>query len=77
MRTTITIEDELLEQCRRLAAQSGRSLSRVIQDAVRDALASKSSIASAGKSRKLTTSGTPDVPGLRPGVHINRTAEFR
>lgn len=38
MRTTITIDDRLLDQVRRRAAERGQTVSQVIEDSVREAL---------------------------------------
>lgn len=38
MRTTITIDDALLDQVRRRAAELGRTVSQVIEDGVRESL---------------------------------------
>jgi hypothetical protein len=38
MRTTITIDDGLLDQVRRRAAELGRTVSQVIEDGVRESL---------------------------------------
>lgn len=38
MRTTITIDDGLLDQVRRRAAELGRTVSQVIEDGVRESM---------------------------------------
>lgn len=38
MRTTITIDDQLLAQLKQRAAQSGRTVSQLIEDAVRESM---------------------------------------
>ncbi len=38
MRTTITIDEDLLAQVKQQAAQSGRTISQLIEDAVRQSL---------------------------------------
>lgn len=45
MRTTITIDDGLLDDVRRLAAERGTTVSRVIEDSVREALTRPASAA--------------------------------
>ena len=39
MRTTITLDDELLRQAKAAAAASGRTLTQLVEDAVRQSLA--------------------------------------
>lgn len=39
MRTTVTIDDQLLRAAKRRAAESGKSLNAVVEDALRTALA--------------------------------------
>jgi hypothetical protein len=39
MRTTIRLDDHLLEEARQLAARTGRTLSKVVEDAVREVVA--------------------------------------
>jgi hypothetical protein len=70
MRTTIRLDDGLLADAKALAARSGRTLTAVIEDALREALAR-----SRGRSR------TRDVlplsshsGGLQPGVDLDDTA---
>ena len=38
MRTTINIDDELLAQAKQVAARTGRSLTAVVEDALRESL---------------------------------------
>ena len=69
MRTTVTLDDALLAEAKELAARTGRSVSVVIEDALRQALAQRSD-----------DGGTrPDLPayagdGLQPGVDLDDTA---
>jgi len=67
-RTTLTIEDSLLAEFRQVAARSHRSLSSVVQDAMREA-------------REARAAQEPvDLPvfrggsGLQPGVDVDSTA---
>jgi len=69
MRTTIRLDDRLLAEAKQAAARTGRTLTAVIEDALRQALA-------AGKSKKrppakLPTSGKG---GLQPGVDLDDSA---
>jgi len=72
MRTTIRLNDELLAQAKEAAMKSGRTLSAVIEDALRLALASKKEHSKRRRVR-LPSSGSG---GLRPGVNLDSTAEL-
>jgi hypothetical protein len=69
VRTTIRLDDDLLARAKRAAAERGTTLTALIEDAVRRALAP------AGRSTR-----TPDpLPtfrgdGLQPGVDLDDTA---
>ncbi len=70
MRTTITIDDELLREVKRLAAGSGKSLTSVIEDALRAALS---------RQRRPERSERVSLPtfdghGLQPGVDVDDSA---
>jgi hypothetical protein len=72
MRTTIRLNDGLLARAKEEAIRSGRTLTAVVEDALRLALA-----------RKSRTPKQPPISliscgegGLRPGVDLNRTAEL-
>jgi len=71
MRTTLTIDDQLLAAYKRLAAQAHQSLSHVIQDALREALAVREERAARTPVR-LTA--LPQGGGLLPGVDISSNA---
>ena len=69
MRTTIRLDDQLLTEAKLLAAATGRSLTSVIEDALREMLA-----------RKRTSSQRPPirlktVPGkLQAGIDLDDSA---
>jgi len=72
MRTTVRLDDELLAQAKQLALETGRTLTAVIEDALREVLA-----------RRHTTSKRPRVQlptfggqGLQPGVDLDRSASL-
>jgi hypothetical protein len=70
-RTTLTIEDSLLAEFKQLAARSHRSLSGVIQDALREALTARQA------HRPLAPVDLPEFrggSGLQPGVDLDSTA---
>lgn len=70
MRTTVRLDERLLREAKALAARERRTLTAVIDDALRQFLARRSG---PGKRTpvKLITSGTG---GLRPGVDLDDTA---
>ena len=70
MRTTIRLPDDLLEAAKRFAAETHRTLTGVIEDALRAALARPRG---AGKGRpvRLTTAGGT---GLQPGADLDDTS---
>lgn len=68
MRTTVTIDDQLLIEVKTVAAQSGRTLSAVIEDALRASIGRRAEMGSA-----------PSLPtisggGLQPGVDLDDNA---
>lgn len=68
-RTTIRLDDRLLAEAKALAARTDRTLTQVIEDALREALARRS--ASAVEDTTLTTVGGN---GPRPGVDLDDSA---
>jgi predicted transcriptional regulator len=72
MRTTIRLNDDLLAQAKVVAARSGRTLTAVIEDALRQFLA-RGKKPTARPVTKLKTAGRG---GLRPGVSLDSTAEL-
>jgi hypothetical protein len=69
MRTTIRLDDELLAEAKALAARTGRTLTRVIEDALRHSLAQRSD--SVDRQVRLPTFGGR---GVRPGVDLDDSA---
>ena len=70
MRTTIRLDDELLTRTKELAARTGRSLTGVIEDALRELLARRSPPAERPPVRLPTFAGK----GLQPGVDLDDSA---
>jgi len=67
MRTTIRLDDDLLKSAKRVAHDTGRTLTKLIEDALRHAISSRTT-KKARRSVKLTTvSGR----GVRPGVDVD------
>lgn len=70
MRTTIRLNDQLLKTAKRLAHDTGTSLSAVIEDALRQVL-SRRMVKQPRQAVKLTTvSGQ----GVRPGIDLDDSA---
>lgn len=69
MRTTIRLDDHLLAQAKQLAAKTDRTLTAVIEDALREVLARRNQTRK--KAVKLPTYGGS---GTRPGVDISNSA---
>jgi len=71
MRTTVRLDDELLAEAKALAARTGRTLTQVIQDSLREALARRPE----GNGRRVEL---PVVRGgaLRAGVNLDSMSEL-
>jgi hypothetical protein len=73
MPTTIRLPDDLLKAAKRRAVETHRSLTAVIEDALREALAHKPEPPRKGKAVRLPTFAGD---GLLPGVHLEGSAEL-
>jgi hypothetical protein len=72
IRTTLTIDDNLLAEYKRVAADTHRTLSYVIQDALRETLARRREAAAQQPVRLPVIGGG----GLRPGVDLDDNARL-
>jgi len=70
MRTTIRIDDELLKEAKQFATKTGRSLTSVIEDAIREVLARQRGSGEKVPVRLTTVSGN----GLLPGIDLDDSA---
>ena len=70
MRTTIQLEDKLLQEAKAFAAETGKSLTAVIEDALRQILTRRQPPAR----KQCVTLKTHGRGGLRPGVDLDNTA---
>ena len=70
MRTTIRLDDQLLAEAKRVAADTGRTLTAVIEDALRATFARRQSL-SPKKQISLPAHGSG---GLQPGVDLDDSA---
>ncbi len=72
MRTTIRLDERLLVEAKKYAAESGRTLTSVLTDALRETLGRRRA---PGK-RKLVRLRTVKGNGVRPGVDLDDTASL-
>ncbi len=71
MRTTVRLDDTLLADAKSLAARTGRTLTQVIEDSLRESLArSKTKPRPPAKTTLPTFKGR----GLQPGVDLDSSA---
>jgi hypothetical protein len=70
MRTTIRLDDRLLAEAKHLAARTGRTLTAVIEDALRESLARRKR----SKDRPNADLPTYRGQGLQPGVDLDDSA---
>ena len=70
MRTTIRLDDELLAEAKRRAIETGRTLTAVIEDALREVLARRP----AGYRRGPVELPTFRGAGLQPGADLDDSA---
>lgn len=71
MRTTLNIQDHLLVELKQIAARSGKTLTVVIHDAIRESLSR----------RRTTARSDAELPvfhgtGVMPGVDLSDTASL-
>ena len=71
MRTTIRLDDELLRDAKRHAVETGRTLTAVIEEALRASLARREAAGGRKKPVKLRAAGSG---GLRPGLDLDDSA---
>jgi hypothetical protein len=70
MRTTVSIPDDLLREVKQRAASTGQTLSSVVEEALRAALA-----AHRAQSERVTLPTDPgDGRGIAPGVDLDDSA---
>jgi len=70
MRTTIRLDDQILSEAKQLAARTGKTLTAVIEDALRQALAGQNYASKRQPVRLPTFSGQ----GIQPGVDLDDTS---
>ena len=70
MRTTIRLDEQLLREAKKAAVESGKTLTAVIEDALREALARRRR----GPERQRIKLTTFRGDGLLPGVDLDDSA---
>jgi Arc/MetJ family transcription regulator len=72
MRTTVRLDEHLLAQAKKHAAESGKTLTSVLEDALRESLSRRKVHAKAKPVRLKTVKGS----GVRPGVDLDDSASL-
>jgi hypothetical protein len=72
MRTTIRLDDDLLREAKAFAAATDRTLTRLIEDALREALARRDARPARRRVRLPTVGGS----GVQPGVDLDSNANL-
>jgi hypothetical protein len=72
MRTTIKLDDQLLREAKSVAADTGRSFTELVEDALREALFRRKAAASRQRVSLPTFKGR----GVRPGVDLYDSASM-
>ena len=72
MRTTIRLDDDLLAEVKLLAARSGKTLTSVIEDALREMLSRQTQVGERKPVRLTTVSGQ----GPQPGIDLDDSASL-
>ncbi len=72
MRTTIRLDEQLLKEAKALAARSGKSLTSIIEDALRESLSRQRGSAQREPVHLVTVGGR----GLLPGVDLDDSASL-
>ena len=70
MRTTVRLDERLLAEAKKHAADTGRTLTAVLEDALRESLARRSISPKRKRVRLKTFKGD----GVRPGVDLDDSA---
>ncbi len=72
MRTTVRLDEHLLAQAKRRAAETGKTLTAVLEDALRESLARRNLPAKSKPVRLKTVKGS----GVRAGVDLDDGASL-
>jgi hypothetical protein len=72
MRTTVRLNERLLAEAKKYAAESGRTLTAVLEDALRETLSRRRAIAGRKPLRLKTVKGN----GVKRGVDLDDSASL-
>jgi hypothetical protein len=72
MRTTVRLDDRLLAEAKKYAAETGRTLTSVLEDALRETLARRREGVKRARVRLRTVKGD----GLVPGIDLDNSASL-
>lgn len=72
MRTTVRLDEHLLAEAKKHAAESGKTLTAVLEDALRESLARRAAVAKSKPVRLKTVKGG----GVRAGVDLDDSASL-
>lgn len=72
MRTTIRLDEHLLAQAKRRAAETGRTLTAVLEDALRESLQRRADRSKRAPVRLTTVKGS----GMRAGIDLDDSASL-
>ena len=72
MRTTIRLDDQLLEQAKQYALTHGTTFTAVVEDALREKLMSRPDVTTQSRIRLKTTSGK----GVNAGIDLDDSASL-
>ena len=70
MRTTVRLDERLIAEAKKHAADTGRTLNALLEDALRESLARRSMPSKRKRVRLRTVKGD----GVRPGVDLDDSA---
>jgi len=63
MRTTLDLDDSVLRQAKKLAAEEGKTLTRIVEEALRERVSPRKNLGKGFKLRLLTKKGRL-IPGI-------------
>ena len=72
MRTTLRLDDRLLAEAKKHAVDTGRTLTAVLEDALRESLARRRAVVERKAVRLKTVKGD----GVRPSIDLDDTASL-
>ena len=75
MRTTVRLPEPVLAEAKKLAAETHRTLTAVIEDALREVLARRRELA--GQRRKARLPVSRSGGGVQPGVDLDNSAALQ